>query len=272
MSVPYFGASQFFVLVPHREITLNAGLPPTLPPPFTMTLMRKKSLLFAATALAAGLCTSEVHAVIIATQFDSTTGFSGPGEISPSTNDLLTGLIQAGSSFADQEGLNTDTTSVSLTNGVFGPAGLIAAPGPNPQVAIIGNNQTLTFTLGNGPFGAGYTVSEFRSYSGWQDSGRSRQDYTLFFSTVAAPTTFIPLITVAGAANTLDSLTVVKDSLGATIPNVYAIQIQTGMNVQNGYVGWREFDLIGTAAVPEPTSAGLLALGATTLLRSRRRR
>lgn len=117
-------------------------------------------------ALVLGVCAPMSQAAIVGTQFDSTTAFGGPGEIAPATNDLLTGLIQSGSAFSSQENLGADTTSASLTNGVFGPASLIGAPGPNPEVAIIGNNQTLTYTLGNGPNGLGYTVSEFRAYSG----------------------------------------------------------------------------------------------------------
>jgi len=217
------------------------------------------------------MCAVQSHAVLTGTQFDSTTGFSGAGEIAPSTNDLLTGLIETGSIFASQENLGADTTAASLTNGQFGPPGLIPAPGPNPEVAIIGTNQSLTYTLGTGPNGTGYTVSEFRAYSGWQDTGRARQDFTLTYSTVADPTTFIPLITYHGTANTLDELTVIKDDLGASIPGVYAIQFKTGTDVQNGYVGYREFDLIGSPTVPEPASLGLLGLGAVAALARRRR-
>lgn len=233
--------------------------------------MHKKSLALA--AIMAAIVGPISHAAIVATQFDSTTGFSGPGEIAPATNDLLTGLIETGSVFHDQENLGTDTTASSLTNGAFGPASLTPAPGPNPEVAIIGNLQTLTYTLGNGPNGTGYTVSEFRAYSGWQDTGRSRQDFTLTASTVADPTVFVPIATVHGAANTLDELTVIKDDLGATIPGVYAIQFVTGTDVQNGYVGWREFDLIGTATpAPEPASLGILGISTLALFARRRRR
>jgi hypothetical protein len=229
--------------------------------------VRKLSVVLAAVII--GMCTLASPAAIVGTQVDSTDGFAGAGEIAPATNDLLTGLIETGSVFADQEGLGADTTASSLTNGRFGPAGLNEPPGTNPEVAIIGTNQTLTYTLGNGPNGLGYTISEFRSYSGWRDTGRARQDFTLTYSTVAAPGTFVPLITFHGTANTADELTVVKDDLGATLPNVFAIQFGTAGDVQNGYVGYREFDLIGTATAPEPASTGLLGLFGVWMLTGR---
>jgi hypothetical protein len=233
--------------------------------------VQKRFLILA--AVASGMCAAAAHATFVGTQYDSTTAFSGPGEIAPSSNDLLTGLIETGSAFADQEGLNADTTAVSLTNGAFGPSGLVSSPGPNPELSIIGNNQTLTYTLGSGPSGLGYTISEFRAYSGWQDTGRSRQDFTLLYSTVADPNTFIPLTTFNGSANAMDELTVVKDDMGLTVPGVDAIQFQTAQDVQNGYVGYREFDLIGSATTaPEPASLGLLGVGALSLLARRRPR
>jgi hypothetical protein len=232
--------------------------------------MQNRSLILL--AMMGGLCATTAQAAFTGTQFDSNTAFSGAGEIAPATNDLLTGLIESGSVFHDQEGLNTDTTASSLTNGAFGPAGLIKPSGPNPEVAIIGNGQTLTYTLGAGPNGLGYTISEFRAYSGWADTGRSRQDFGLTYSTVADPNTFIPLTTFNGAANAQDELTVIKDASGATIPGVFAVQFTTtGGNVQNGYVGYREFDLIGAATTPEPASLGLLGISALSLLARRRR-
>ena len=63
-----------------------------------------------------------------------------------------------------------------------------------------------------------------------------------------------------------------KDALGLTIPGVNAIQFQTANNVQNGYVGYREFDLIGSpTTAPEPASLGLLGVSVLSLLARRRK-
>ncbi len=57
---------------------------------------------------------------------------------------------------------------------------------------------------------------------------------------------------------------------GIGLTNVTAVQFSFP-STQNGYVGYRELDVLGTASTPEPASLGLLGLGGLSFLARRRR-
>ncbi len=114
-------------------------------------------------------------------------------------------------------------------------------------------------------------------YAGWQDNGRDQQSYTLSYSTVSAPGTFLPLTTVnfnpAGvpATNpTLNRVIISESSLPQLATNVAALRFDF-LNTENVYAGYAEIDAVG-AAVPEPGTVGLLVTAFTGLLIFGRRR
>jgi len=160
----------------------------------------------------------------------------------------------------DREGLNSDVTGASLTNGTFGPAGLTDSPGPNPELTIIDNDVELTYNL-SGPA----NITNINVYSGWRDGGRVDQDYEILFTTTTnAAFQSLTTVSVDHTAGNPSSLAVFISDVGLT--DVTAIRF-TFTGVQNGYVGYREIDVM----IPEPATLSLLGLGALLALRRRRR-
>lgn len=175
-----------------------------------------------------------------------------------------------------------------LSDGVYGPFGTYS------QYTVMPNNVTLTFTFD--------TIATppwvFRTFASWDD-GRDGQAYTVKYSTVDDPLTFLTLVTIstfnntdfpntsiryewdeqskryieveridASVSNTLVELSA-TDGFLAT--NVAALQfVFTGH--ENGGTAYREFDVFGVA-VPEPATAaallGVIALGAAAARRRR---
>ncbi len=143
-----------------------------------------------------------------------------------------------------------------LTDGVFGHVGsgnnsTLATCGVNPG----GNSVTYTFTGS----ASGYDLTNIVTYGGWSDGGRDEQAYTISYSTVVAPATFIPLTTVdflpsipAGKPTT-SRVTVAPAVGGPMATNVAAIKFDfTNPVGENGWEGYAELSVYGAASAPLP--------------------
>ena len=167
-----------------------------------------------------------------------------------SNSDLLQTNLSSSSvtgNIGDEEGLGSATSIEPLTNGEFGPAGLNEWPGTNPEVVMIHNGVQITYNLDTSTHPLGYDLTNINTYAGWRDPGRSRQDYTVLYSTVADPNTFHVLDNVSAPSyfgwpsGTAAFLT---SSTGVLVSNVASIQFSFP-STQDGYVGYRELDVLG---------------------------
>ena len=129
---------------------------------------------------------------------------------------------------------------------------------------IIHNGVQITYNLDTGTNPLGYDLTNINTYAGWRDSGRSRQDYTVLYSTVSDPNTFHVLDNVSApgyVGRPSDTAVFLTSSTGILASNVASIQFSFP-STQNGYVGYRELDVLGLpSSVPVPTKGGGLYNG-----------
>jgi hypothetical protein len=96
----------------------------------------------------------------------------------------------------------------------------------------------------------GYNLTNLTVYGGWGDAGRDQQAYTVYYSTIAAPTNFVQLDTVnynpANAANVQSATrATLTPAAGMLATNVAAVKFDfTTPTTANGYCGYWEIDLI----------------------------
>lgn len=113
--------------------------------------------------------------------------------------------------------------------------------------------HSIIYTLSNSP--SGYNLTGIVSYAGWADGGRDQQAYTVSYSTVANPAAF----NVIGVANfnptlpasepSADRVTFTSSSAAPIATNAYEVKFDfTNPAGENGYSGYAEFQIFGSAA------------------------
>lgn len=215
-----------------------------------------------------GIAGTPIVDIPVAATQENNTGFT------VANNDLIEGLTATvtGSALGGQEGTSSDPAV--LTNGTFGPADLSDLA----EVVAISSNTTLTYQLDLSGAPVGYNISGIDTYSGWRDPGRDAQDFTVQVAFYDNLTDFVPLADVffnpAGSPPSDAGVFLTNPFGGPMAANVGAIPFIFGPQ-EIGYAGYRELDVLGSAArVPEPTTfvlAGLSLLGLTLCGRRRKR-
>jgi len=145
-----------------------------------------------------------------------------------------------------------------LTDGFPGTYG----DNTDTTLATCGSREgtNIIYTLG-GPSG-GYNISSIVTYGGWVNNGRDEQAYTVYYSTFAAPTTFINLTAndykVASVLTTASGWNNYPDCSRSTITavngilatNVYAIGFNFNTpNGENNWEGYSEIQVFGTVSL-----------------------
>jgi hypothetical protein len=196
------------------------------------------------------------------------------------TNDLINGMTP--SAFSGDFAVTEFTGGLPvLTDGSYGvitePGG--AADRTHGAFGIAGggtgSGTSVTYSLALNPLG--YNISSVAVYGGWNDNGRDQQLFTVSYS-VVGDSAFVTLpLTVnfnpaVGANLQTANRSIISDNaLPFLASNVDAIRFDFPAGVENGYTGYAELDVIGTAVVPEPGAALLSALAGCGLMVRRRR-
>jgi alpha-L-rhamnosidase len=165
--------------------------------------------------------------------------------------------------------LTNHTTTVVMNTLAPGPEnhipasalydGNIGEPGTtNESYEITGG--AITFYLGPGPNGTGYTITNLNTYTAWQDDGRENPNYGVNYSSDG--TNFLPIATVEyspsayptqdGTAGTLTSLAV------ANLTGVQYLQWIFSAAQQNSGVGYTELAAYGRPSLSQaPVVVGM---------------
>jgi hypothetical protein len=176
---------------------------------------------------------------VIQGQFPIST--NGDFDLETSWGDRNVNSLTAGDSLAISAGGSTTTTSTNYVT--CGNGGSPAA------------GASVIYTLTNSSAG-GYNLTNITVYGGWRDGGRDQQAYTVYYSKITAPTTFLLLSSVnynpsdpAGAPSAARAT--LRPLTGSLATNVAAVKFDfTSPASENGYCGYAEIGVFGVPISP----------------------
>ncbi len=117
------------------------------------------------------------------------------------------------------------------------------------------SGAVVIYTLTNTSAG-GYNLTNITVYGGWRDAGRDQQAFTVYYSKVSAPSTFILLASVnfnpPNPSNTLSATrSVLTSAIGYLATNVASLKFDfTSPASENGYCGYSEITASGVSVSP----------------------
>ena len=123
--------------------------------------------------------------------------------------------------------------------------------------------STLIYSLPNSALG--FDLTNITVYGGWADNGRDQQAYTVYYSTVTAPTNFISLAVVnynPVIANNIQSASkvILTASTGVLAAHAAAVKFDfTNPGSENGYCGYAGITVFGAASIAPAAPSSLSA-------------
>jgi hypothetical protein len=149
------------------------------------------------------------------------------------------------------------TLTISQVTGTYGDTTssnyVTCGNGTGPDGSSAG--ATIIYTLTNSSAG-GYNLTNITVYGGWKDAGRDQQAYTVYYSKLPTPATFISLGSVnynpANAASVQSATrATLTPATGALATNVAAVKFDfTSPASENGWCGYAQIQLFGVPISP----------------------
>jgi hypothetical protein len=235
----------------------------------------KKPLYFLLLLVTVGFSSAHAQIINTVTEFDGAeNGNSDPtaGSVIVASPNLVNAATLSETNFQSYSGSNI----AALQDGVLG------ASGNDPGATAVDTDDTWTLTvdLNTRSSPLGFTLTNITLISGWT-SDFVNQNYTLAYSTAAAPTDFISLgsysaQTTETQGSNFPAVTLqtsLATAAGTIATNVADLQFT--FNGEPGPAGsnlgsYREVEAFGAASVPEPTTWAMLLGGAALLFGVRR--